>query len=121
MKKQDFHDKVGQIWWVLHLIGGLGLKRFEKFEMKFSMEIPADMKFWKFCRPDESYDKYSINWEIEIDDIAAETRLRTELILHALKMNNEWKRSLIIKRGSKNLATLNKNYKVDYFIIRKIL
>ena len=24
MKKQDFHDKVGQIWRVLHLKGGWG-------------------------------------------------------------------------------------------------
>ena len=24
MKKQDFHEKVAQIWWVLHLIGGVG-------------------------------------------------------------------------------------------------
>ena len=27
MKKQDFHEKVAQIWWVLYLIGGVGSKK----------------------------------------------------------------------------------------------
>ena len=29
-KKQGFHEKVGQIWWVLHLIGGIGSKKIWK-------------------------------------------------------------------------------------------
>ena len=27
MKKQDFDEKVAQIWWVLYLIGGVGSKK----------------------------------------------------------------------------------------------